>query len=64
MLKLNIQLQPAQITELAKKINDTIASLTNIDDILEETEGDLSKANALKKQADGAKYVWRVEGPK
>jgi hypothetical protein len=48
-------LQPAQITELAKKINDTISSLTNIDDILDETTDDLNSANALKKQADSAK---------
>jgi len=55
VLNKKIQLEPAQITELAQRINDTIASLTNIDDILAETSDDLSTANALKNEADEAK---------
>jgi hypothetical protein len=55
VLNKKIQLEPEQITELAQKINDTIASLTNIDDILLETSEDLSLANNLKNEADLAK---------
>ncbi|KAF4532826.1 hypothetical protein B566_EDAN002677 [Ephemera danica] len=55
VLKKNIQLQPAQITELAQKINDTIASLTNIDAIIAETSEDLDNANQVKKDAGDAK---------
>ncbi|XP_071442864.1 laminin subunit beta-1 isoform X2 [Hetaerina americana] len=50
-----IYLQPAQIMELAQQINNTIASLTDIDAILEDTADDLSRANKLKKDADDAK---------
>jgi len=55
VLNKKIQLEPEQITELAQKINNTIASLTNIDDILAETSDDLALANSLKNEADEAK---------
>lgn len=48
-------MEPEQITELARQINDTIASLTNIDAILNDTAGDLAEAQALKSRADRAK---------
>ncbi|GAB6026920.1 laminin beta [Chamberlinius hualienensis] len=54
-LEKGIKLRPEEITNLAKQINDTIASLTNIDQILAETADDLARAQALKKQADDAK---------
>ena len=54
----NIQLRPEQITDLAKSINNTIASLTDINTILAETEDDLAKAKEHKKQADRAKLVF------
>ncbi|XP_046682808.1 laminin subunit beta-1 isoform X2 [Homalodisca vitripennis] len=51
----NIQLQPEQITELAKNINTTIASLTDINTILADTAEDLQLAQESKDQADRAK---------
>lgn len=55
VLSKGISLQPEQITDLARRINDTISSLTNIDAILAETSGDLASAKALKDRADAAK---------
>ncbi|XP_065338114.1 laminin subunit beta-1 isoform X2 [Cloeon dipterum] len=55
VLEKKIHLEPAQITELAQMINNTISSLTNIDDILAATSGDLNTANSLKHDADEAK---------
>ncbi|XP_035224803.1 laminin subunit beta-1-like isoform X2 [Stegodyphus dumicola] len=54
-LKQSVSLEPEQITNLAREINDTIASLTNIDAILNATAGDLAEAQALKNRADRAK---------
>ena len=52
---MSISLRPEQITELARQINETIASLTNIQGILADTAEDLAMANALKRRADDAK---------
>ncbi|KAH7975672.1 hypothetical protein HPB52_004057 [Rhipicephalus sanguineus] len=54
---LSISLKPEQIRELAKEINDTIASLTDIDAILRETGDDLRLAKDLKAQADRARTM-------
>lgn len=54
---LSISLKPEQILELARKINDTIASLTNIDKILAETANDLATAEQLKERADRAREM-------
>ncbi|XP_064483603.1 laminin subunit beta-1-like isoform X2 [Ornithodoros turicata] len=54
-LGLSISLEPEQIRELAREINDTIASLTDIDAILKDTAPDLEKAKQLKGSADRAK---------
>ncbi|GLH10959.1 Netrin-A [Gryllus bimaculatus] len=54
-LEKNIKLEPQQITDLAQRINETIASLTDIDTILEVTAKDLADANELKDRADEAK---------
>lgn len=51
----NIHLEPQQIKDLAIRIDETIASLTDIDTILEETAKDLADANHLKERADEAK---------
>lgn len=51
----NIQLRPEQIIDLAKSINSTIQSLTDINTILAETEDDLANAKDHKHQADQAK---------
>ncbi|RWS05481.1 laminin subunit beta-1-like protein [Dinothrombium tinctorium] len=52
---LDISLTPAQILELARQINETIANLTNIDKIIYETASDLERARRLKERADMAK---------
>ncbi|KAL1456234.1 hypothetical protein WDU94_000979 [Cyamophila willieti] len=51
----NIQSKPEEILKLADEINNVVKSLTDIDTILEETAGDLAKANDLKQQADQTK---------
>ncbi|EEC18262.1 laminin beta 1 chain, putative [Ixodes scapularis] len=52
---LSISLEPEQIRELAREINQTIASLTDIDAILRETGPDLALAKELKARADLAR---------
>ncbi|XP_037091485.1 laminin subunit beta-1-like isoform X2 [Pollicipes pollicipes] len=54
-LSKSISLRPEQITDLARQINSTISSLTNIQVILDETADDLATAYALKQRADVAK---------
>lgn len=54
-LALSISLKPEQILDLARQINVTISSLTNIDKILQDTAGDLHTAEQLHQQADRAK---------
>lgn len=54
-LALSISLKPEQILDLAKKINETIASLTDIDKILRDTADDLKTAELLHQQADKAR---------
>lgn len=56
-LQLQTSLKPEQILDLARKINETISSLTNIDKILKETAGDLNTAQQLHQQADRAKEL-------
>lgn len=56
-LALSISLKPEQILDLARKINETISSLTNIEKILQETAGDLNTAEQLHQQADRAKEM-------
>lgn len=55
VLAMTISLTPAQILDLAKQINRTIQSLTNIDAILDATRDDLHTVNDLKRRADDAK---------
>ena len=55
VLERSISLKPQQIYELAAEINATIQSLTNIEDIILATAGDLDRANRLKDRADAAK---------
>lgn len=52
---MTISLTPEQILDLAKQINHTIQSLTNIDAILDATRDDLNTVNDLKRRADDAK---------
>lgn len=54
-LALSISLKPEQILDLARKINETISNLTNIDKILRDTADDLNTAEQLHQRADRAK---------
>uniref|UniRef100_A0A6G1S5Q3 Laminin subunit beta-2 n=1 Tax=Aceria tosichella TaxID=561515 RepID=A0A6G1S5Q3_9ACAR len=54
-LALSISLKPEQILDLARRINETISSLTNIEKIHQATAGDLATAEQLHQQADRAK---------
>lgn len=56
VLSKNITLRPEQIEELAEGIQKSIVSLTDIDEIIRRTEGDLRTAEALKSQADYSAY--------
>ena len=52
---MSISLTTEEIQEWARRINETIRSLTDIDAILEATRDDLNTANDLKRRADDAK---------
>lgn len=53
--KLKLSVTPEEITKLAEDITKALNSLTGIDDILEETEQRLNKANDLKERAEKAR---------
>ncbi|CAG0885936.1 unnamed protein product [Cyprideis torosa] len=55
VLSMSISLDPQEIISLSSQINKTVSSLTNIDEIIEETQGDLNTAEKLKFRADRAK---------
>lgn len=48
---MDINREPEQVRELALKINNAVAKLTNIDSILEETNADKKTAGKLKEEA-------------
>lgn len=48
-------MNPENISELARQINQTIQNLTNIEQILNETAADLATSEALKQRADNAR---------
>lgn len=52
VMRKSITLRPEQIDELAEGIRNSVATLTDIEQILRETEGDLSQAKSLKEYAD------------
>ncbi|XP_033647467.1 laminin subunit beta-1-like [Asterias rubens] len=54
-LETRISLTPEEIRDLAKQIEDTVATLENIDKILEDTTDDLKNVLALKDRADKAR---------
>lgn len=53
---MTISLTSAEIQEWARRINETIRSLTDIDAILDATRDNLNMAQELKRRADEAKY--------
>jgi len=57
VLAMSISLTTEEIQEWARRINETIRSLTDIDAILEATRDDLNTANDLKRRADDAKQA-------
>ncbi|XP_022099297.1 laminin subunit beta-1-like [Acanthaster planci] len=54
-LETQISSTPEEIQDLAKQIEDTVATLENIDQILNDTAEDLAMVRALKERADKAK---------
>ncbi len=54
VLAMQIPMKPDKIQELADKINNAVASLTDIDRILAETADSRKIAEDLKKQAESA----------
>lgn len=53
--ELKLSVTPDEIAKLAEDIKAALASLTGIDDILEETEERLNNANNLKERAENAR---------
>lgn len=53
--KLKLSVSPEEIAKLAEDIKEALASLTGIDEILQETEERLNKANNLKERAEQAR---------
>ena len=49
-LNITINQNPEEIDQLARQIKETIQSLTEIDTILAQTEGDLAMAETLKRR--------------
>ena len=49
-LNITINQNPTEIDELAEQIKETIQSLTEIDTILQQTKGDLTMAETLKRR--------------
>ncbi|KAI1305823.1 Laminin subunit beta-1 [Halotydeus destructor] len=54
-LALEMSLKPDEILGLARQINETMNGITNIQAILVDTAGDLSRAVDLKRRGDNAK---------
>lgn len=57
VLELSIPASPQQIKHLADEIKDRVRSLSNVDAILDQTQGDVRKAEQLLMKARNAKYV-------
>ena len=53
--ELKLSVTPEEIAKLAEDIKLALKTLTGIDDILEETEERLNKANDLKERAEKAR---------
>ena len=49
-LNITINQNPEEIDQLARQIKETIQSLTEIDTILAQTEGDLAMVETLKRR--------------
>lgn len=62
VLELSIPASPQQIRHLAEEIKDRVNSLSNVDAILEQTHGDVRKAEMLLQDAKRARN--RAEGAK
>lgn len=52
---MNLNREPAMIEALAKQINNTNDSLTNVTAILDDTKEDRETADQLKMESDDAK---------
>ena len=51
-MEAELSLDSTEIESLAQQINEAISGVVNVDQILEDTEDDVAKAEALKKRAD------------
>ena len=51
-MEAQLSLDSTEIESLAQQINEAISGVVNVDQILEDTEDDVAKAEALKKRAD------------
>lgn len=51
-----LELDPQEIKNLATRIDETVSSLENVEDIIEETRADLAAVEHLKDRANNAKY--------
>ncbi|XP_059611859.1 laminin subunit beta-1 isoform X2 [Phlebotomus argentipes] len=54
-LGLALELDPGEIKNLATRIDETVSSLENVEDIIEQTRGDLATVESLKNRANHAK---------
>jgi hypothetical protein len=54
---MSLSVGPEQIKKLAVDIKKALDSLTGIDEILENTRRNLSRADDLKSRAEQARYV-------
>ena len=53
--ELKLSVTPEEIAKLAEDIKEALASLTGVDEILQETEERLNTANNLKERAEQAR---------
>ncbi|XP_055377658.1 laminin subunit beta-1 isoform X2 [Condylostylus longicornis] len=54
-INLDLQLEPEEISKLGKKINEAVASLKDVETIIENTRHDLYKVERLKEKANNTK---------
>lgn len=54
---MKIDIEPHEITNMANKIKEAVQHLTDIDPIIEATKDDLRRVNALKENAEYARFI-------
>ena len=61
VLKLDLHLDPAEIKHLANNIDQTVAELENVEQIIENTRHDLELVEGLRNNATAAQYVTVIQ---